>query len=75
MKSGSESSVSGAVSHMKDFTANLWRQMAKSSFQDVFLSLQDVTEGSEHFSNTLHSQETQKSVRERVVASRSRYVR
>lgn len=56
VKSKNYSSVLGALLYKKEFFAALQRQMAMSSPQDVFYSLQDVLEETEHPVGMLHGQ-------------------
>lgn len=67
----SGSPVSGAVLYKKEVLAVLLRQIATSSPPDVPFSSQDVREETKHLFGTLHGQNTQRKVWEKVIASRS----
>lgn len=58
MKSGSDLSVFEAALFEKDVAAALLRQKVINSSQDVFSSLQDASEETEHLAGTLHGQKT-----------------
>lgn len=70
-RSGSGSSVHGSMLYKKDVVVVLPGQMEMSSSQDLFISTQDVPEGTRHPAGMLHGQKTQRTVRKRVMASRT----
>lgn len=60
--------VSGGDLYKQNVVAVSRRQMAVSSWQDVFYSSQDVLTETNHSGSTLHGQKTQEKMRERVMA-------
>lgn len=68
VRTGSWSSVSGAVLYRKNVLTVLRRRMATGSSQDVFFSSQDAWKGTELVAGTLHGQ-TQTKMHGTVMAS------